>query len=200
MRSCAHKVLLLVLIYVFGIGMATLADSQAPRNLRCFFFSRFRLRHERLNSTPCQIVCLLSSETWQNFSAGQFYKTSLTPCPETNCNNSPRETGCSWEKLESPWTIFGDLTPTFQGANCTALAGGGKTPGCFTEGCRLLSTVGTVGWIGPGVGWIGSLGDRPAGSAYDGTPLQERLRRTTFYDLGGGDEMPDFFWGMTTSA
>eukprot|EP00434_Breviolum_minutum_P042919 symbB.v1.2.038225.t1/scaffold5883.1/size22780/3 len=27
-------VLLLVLIYVFGIGMATLADSQAPRNLR----------------------------------------------------------------------------------------------------------------------------------------------------------------------
>ena len=94
-----------------------------PETFDVFFFSRFRLRHERLNSTPCQIVCLLSSETWQNFSAGQFYKTSLTPCPETNCNTSPRETGCSWEKLESPWTIFGDLTPTFQGANCETSGG-----------------------------------------------------------------------------
>jgi len=64
-------VLLLVLIYVFGIGMATLADSQAE-----------------FDTLP-----------------------------------------------DSMFTIFR----------------------CFTEGC----------------------------SAYDGTPLQERLRRTTFYDLGG---------------
>ena len=40
-----------------------------------------------------------------------------------------------------------------------------------------------------------SVGKIPAGSAYDGTPLQERLRRTTFHDLGGGELLSVFFFG-----
>ena len=54
MRSCAlEKVLLLVLIYVFGIGMATLADSQAPRNLRKLFRdSEFVSRKAEFETLP----------------------------------------------------------------------------------------------------------------------------------------------------
>ena len=164
-----------------------------------FFFPKFRLCDERLNSTPCQIVCLLSSETWQNLSAGQLYKASLTPCPETNSNNSPRETGCSWEKLDR-LKIFWKLTPTFRGLGTPLLLSVYWVvipPGCFTEGCRLLSTEN-----GPwsGVGWRTSLGTIDLFPTLQVAPMMELRYKNgfvgpRFMTLEVGFSPADFFEG-----
>lgn len=83
--------------------------------------------------------------------------------------------GRNWNRLEQFLEIWPQL---FRGKlHCPCW--GGKTPGCFTEGCRLLSTVGTVGWIGPGVGWI-SGDNRRSGIDLQVVRMMERHYKNGF--------------------